>query len=438
LIISLPGWKPARVDSKAGHVDIFPTVCEALGKPAPPGLQGVSLLPAMRGRLLPERPIYFESLYPYYSRGWAPLRGFISGAAKFMDSPIPELYDLGADFEEKRNLISQDSFKEHKDRLEKFIRSRTRSGAGLKSPASPADRSSLEKLRSLGYAGGQQSGFRTAFGPEDDIKTLLPFSNRAEAALALSGEGKMEEAREELEAILKEKKDLDIGYTALASIYKERGLLGRAIDVLRQGMTQLPANYEIYLAYVSALQSDGRFSELIASAEGQRYPQSEHDPEIWNTLGVAYSSTASLEKAIAAYEKALSLDRDHLSAWNNLGTVSLILYARSSERRWLEKALQCFESAIRLEPRSAQAYNGLGAAYRQAGDLDKAVSFWEKAVEIDPGLGNALFNLGAAYLDRGDKARCLACLMKYKGLFYPSLSQEEKARLEELIRRCRQ
>jgi arylsulfatase A-like enzyme/Flp pilus assembly protein TadD len=438
LIICLPGWKPARTDAKVGHIDIFPTVCEVLGRPAPPGLQGLSLLPLMQGRSQPKRMIYFESLYPYYSRGWAPLRGFISGDSKFMDSPIPELYDLGVDFEEERNLLNEGSLKEQKDRLEQFIQSQAKSGSGVEPPASPADQSSLEKLRSLGYVGGQQSGFKTAFGPEDDIKTLLPFSNRAEAALSLFREGKAEQAREELETILKEKKDVDIAYTALASIYKERGLPGRALDVLRQGMTQLPANYEIYLAYISTLQSAGRFDELIASAEEQRYPQSEHDPEIWNTLGAAYSSTANLEKAMAAYEKALSLDRDHLSAWNNLGTVGLIFYARTNDRRWFEKSLQCFESALRLDPESAQAYNGLGAAYRQAGDLDKAISFWEKAVEIDPGMGNALYNLGAAYLDRGEKSRSLIHLLKYKELFYPSLRPEEKARLEELIRRCRQ
>ena len=41
---------------------------------------------------------------PYYSRGWAPLEGFIEGNMKYMDSPIPELYDLGADFGELHNL----------------------------------------------------------------------------------------------------------------------------------------------------------------------------------------------------------------------------------------------------------------------------------------------------------------------------------------------
>jgi tetratricopeptide (TPR) repeat protein len=293
-------------------------------------------------------------------------------------------------------------------------------------------------LRSLGYAGGRQSVSRTEFGPEDDIKALLPYSNRAEAAMNLFREGSVPEAREELERILKERKDVDIAYTNLAAVYRDRGLVDQSIVLLKQGLTQLPANYEIYLAYISALQGAGRFEELIASMEGQAYPQSEHDPEIWNTLGVAYSSTSNSEKAIAAYEKALSLDKDHLFAWNNLGNVWLMIYTRTNDRRWFEKSRRCFENALRLDPGSAQAYNGLGAVFRQAEDLDKAIFYWEKAVEINPNLGNALYNLGRACLDRGDKSKSLTHLMKYKELYYPSLKPEERATLDDLIRRCRE
>ena len=38
------------------HTDIFPTVCDLLELRAPPGLQGLSLLPAIKGKKLAERP----------------------------------------------------------------------------------------------------------------------------------------------------------------------------------------------------------------------------------------------------------------------------------------------------------------------------------------------------------------------------------------------
>jgi arylsulfatase A-like enzyme len=78
-----------RVAQYVSHIDIFPTVCEILRIEKPPFLQGLSLVPALMGKKASKRPIYFESLHPYYSKGWAPLRGFISNKEKYIQSPIP-------------------------------------------------------------------------------------------------------------------------------------------------------------------------------------------------------------------------------------------------------------------------------------------------------------------------------------------------------------
>ncbi|MCK4337509.1 MAG: sulfatase, partial [Candidatus Aminicenantes bacterium] len=69
LLISAPGVKPGRVDQYVSHIDIFPFVCDILKIKKPSFLQGISLLPAIKGKKLAKRPIYFEALYPYYSRG---------------------------------------------------------------------------------------------------------------------------------------------------------------------------------------------------------------------------------------------------------------------------------------------------------------------------------------------------------------------------------
>ncbi|MBM3285391.1 MAG: sulfatase, partial [Candidatus Aminicenantes bacterium] len=99
LLIAFPGVRQGRVDQNVAHIDIFPTVCDVLGIEKPGFLQGVSLLPAINGKKLPGRRIYFESLYPYFSRGWAPLQGYIEGKEKFIETPNPEVYDLEADFD---------------------------------------------------------------------------------------------------------------------------------------------------------------------------------------------------------------------------------------------------------------------------------------------------------------------------------------------------
>jgi len=104
LIITIPGENKEQVTQMVTHTDIFPTVCDVLRIEKEPFLQGLSLLPAIKGKKLPRRPVYFESLYPYYSRQWAPLRGYIYEEEKYIETPIPEVYDLDKDFNELHNL----------------------------------------------------------------------------------------------------------------------------------------------------------------------------------------------------------------------------------------------------------------------------------------------------------------------------------------------
>lgn len=52
--------KGQRIRSRVGLVDVAPTVLEMVGLPVPDGLDGRSLLPALRGEVLAERPYYSE------------------------------------------------------------------------------------------------------------------------------------------------------------------------------------------------------------------------------------------------------------------------------------------------------------------------------------------------------------------------------------------
>ena len=56
-----------------------------------------------------DRPAYFESMTYNLVRGWAPLRGVLVQKEKYVDQPIPEMYDLASDPKEERNLAPQRS-----------------------------------------------------------------------------------------------------------------------------------------------------------------------------------------------------------------------------------------------------------------------------------------------------------------------------------------
>ena len=93
------------IDTPVRHVDLLPTMLEAVGAPTANG-PGVSLAPLVAGGSGADRPSYFEAMSATLARGWAPLRGVIVGREKFIDLPIAELYDLGTYRKEAQNLFA--------------------------------------------------------------------------------------------------------------------------------------------------------------------------------------------------------------------------------------------------------------------------------------------------------------------------------------------
>lgn len=435
LILCAPGLKPARVDQIAALVDIFPTACELLGLPMPPRLDGVSLVPAAKGKKLARRAIYFEAMFPYYSRGWAPLYGFLEGPEKFTESPIPESYDLGGDFDETKNLIPPQDPAPLRARLAKVT-------AGL-SPTDRAghekslDREAQEKLRSLGYVSAPQPVRKTAFGAADDVKTLLPFHLRCQKAQGLFDQGRADEAIDLVKHVLSDREDFDGAYTTLGVIYGRQGRVGDALAVLRRGLEVLPTSYMIASPFVHMLVKIGRFDEAIRviTADG-RYPF-DKIADSWNVLGEAYLNTGRLDEARKALGAALDLDEWDYQIHRNLGDVELADFTRSRDQGAYERAIACYQKAIELNPRDPSSRNALGFSYLQGGRAKEAIPQLSKAIELFPDYDTAIYNLGLAYFQTGEYAKSLDNLVRFREKFGGRLKPAELQAVDAQIRECR-
>lgn len=435
LIVCAPGLKPGRVDQTAALVDVFPTACELLGLPAPPRLDGVSLVPAARGKKLAKRPVYFEAMFPYYSRGWAPVYGYLEGPDKFIESPIPEAYDLAGDFDETKNLIPPRDPAPLRARLAKVT-------AGL-SPTDRAglekrlDREAQEKLRSLGYISSPQPVRKAQFGPDDDVKTLLPFHLRCQEARSLFDQGRAPEAIDLLKRVLTEREDFDGAYSTLGMIYALQGRVGEALAVMRRGLEVLPANYMIASPFIHMLVKVGRFDEAIKviTADG-RYPF-ETIADSWNMLGEAYLNTGQIDNARKALGAALDLDERDYLIHRNLGDVEFADFSRSRDQGAYERALACYEKAIELNPRDPSSRNALGFSYLQGGRAKDAIPQLQKAVELVPDYDTAIYNLGLAYAQTGDYAKALDVLVGFREKFGGRLRPGELQAVDALIQKCR-
>ncbi len=436
LIIASPGLENRRVEHYVSHIDIFPTVCEILNVEKPSFLQGISLVPALLGKKASKSPIYFESLHPYYSKGWAPLRGFILNKEKYIQSPIPEFYDLAEDFDELKNLAERKRLGKHEKELEKIINQMT--SPENKRAEKRLDEESLEKLRSLGYVSSSQDTRKESFTRDDDVKVRLPYYNQAMNGLKQYERGNKKQGFETLKALITERKDVAVAYINLASLYRKEKRLRDAVEVLMMGHENVPSNFLLFMTFVNYLLDAKQYDLIIRTFEGKNYRQMEYNPGIWNGLGIAYYETGNFEKAIELYEKALSLNKDSSSFFTNLGEAQLSFAVEEKDKTMLEKALQNFQTAVKFDSEYALAYVGLGKAFRLLGGFDYAIASLKKALYLDDKLDEALYVLGLTYLDKGDKEKALSTLTIFKQKYYDSLTGELKKQLDDLIKSCKQ
>ncbi len=435
LIIHTPDTKSRKVEQHVAHVDIFPTVCEALNINRPDFLQGISLLPALRGKKILERPIYFESLYPFYSRGWAPLRGYIDTREKFMESPIPELYNLKDDFGEKKNLARDKKLNAYREELERIIRDFSMEES--RQAKQKLDRRALERLRSLGYINDNPGTEGKTFGPENDVKVMAPYHNKSVKATRLYHEGRISEAIDLLKEIITERKDIGIAYKNLADIYNREGRTNDALLVLKAGLEAVPSYYEIFYSYVTLLLSLGEYDEVISVTHASRLLQKEIDPEIWNFVGLAYWNKRQIAEAQRAYEKSISLDKKYSVPFNNLGTLNLYLYKERGDLNEYNKAIEYFEKAIALDPFYSEAYQGLGIAYLGTKRYEEAVGCFREILELNPDDVQAMLNLGLSYKNAGNhNDACKYFLAAKSSPSFYLLSPVDKARLESWLKEC--
>jgi len=428
LIIRVPAGKPAKINQPVSHVDIFPTVCDVLDISAPPLLQGISLLPATRGKDLAPRTLYFEALDAYDNYGWAPVRGVISQNLKFTESPIPELYDLDKDFDETHNLAGRRPLGEFRSELAKTMEklSHSESAKAARQP----DRETVEILKSLGYVSGAGTPPKGPFGPSDDVKSLLPLYVEVEYLL---NKTKPEAAIPRLREIISRNPRIFQPHLALAKLLIKEGKNAEALEILAAGFQKYPASYEIFALYCESLLASNRYDAVIETFRSKDYIQKGSEPKTWIILANALLKQNRVPEAIQALEKAASMDDGYADVFLNLGSACFSQFTASRDERFYARAVQNLEKAIQLNPNLAEAYNTLGAAYLVKGKLKEAISAWERVINISPKFPKAHYYLGLAYYGLADTDKALKNFLRYKELAYVSLTPEEKSKLDDYI-----
>ena len=390
-----PGSRPASgpgavISTPARHVDLLPTVIDAIGAPADATLSGSSLRAAIGGDTT-DRPSYFEAMTPTLARGWAPLRGVLVGREKLIDLPIAELYDLAADSAEQRNLFA--SRADRAPVLVNVLKTFNTAPPGRPQKESPE---TLERLRSLGYIGGATSAVREQFTDNDDPKRLIELEQTMTRAADAFRRGDLNAAIEMYKGVIAKRADTEDAYRRLALAYWRTGRPAESIATLETALRNGVMQSEVRIKLGQYLAEAGQPGKAIALLSGE----AGDDPDALVTLGNAYQLAGRPEDAIATFRRLLEIDPQNGLAYENIGTSQLqsgkVAAAETSLRRALE-----------LDRTLAGAHTALGVVLAGTNRKNEAIDAWKNAVALDPNELNALYNLtiNLAAAGRQDEAR---------------------------------
>ena len=376
------------IDTPVRQIDITPAVLEAVGAPAEGDLPGSSLGEVIRSGRGPDRPAYFESMTYNLVRGWAPLRGALVGRNKYIDLPLPELYELQADPKEERNLATAQP-----DQLR--IMASTLRTFNVAPPNRPGQETAdaAAVLRSLGYVTGSAPA-RDIYTEADDPKRLVQIDRDLHTATELFQNGRRADAIALLESVIARRPDTADAYIALSHEYWQAGQPHQAVVTLEKALAggapdrDVRVRLGIYLAESHA--DSGRAIKLLEGISAE-------DVEALNGLGIAYGDAGRYSDAISAFRQVLTLDATNGLAYQNLASMTLrqalAAGGENDRRARTQEAEALARKAIEIDPDLPDAYTTLGVILSRTGRKAEAIESWKRAIAIDRTQFNALYNL---------------------------------------------
>ena len=403
LIVKPPagsGFRPGRVRRPVESIDVAPTLLQSAGikDVIEKQFQSPGLLASATEN---DQVAYSETFYPFSSFGWSPLHALESSRYHYIDAPIPELYDLISDPEEKNNVASQQTATVAvlKDKLQARLRNNPFKADGDKTSQLSPD--AAEKLRALGYV-----AYRSPVSPEalaaglpDPKDKLWEFNSILEAADAFQAQN-FQAGQDLLEKVRQKDPRMYVVPFMLGEAEARRENWVAAAAELKKCLELNPNFDQAMTGLARALYHQGD----AAGAKSWVEKALKYNPQnyrAWYEMGIIQSKMDKVAAA-SAYEKALSIQPNFALGQRGLGMLQF-------QQQNYPDAAKHLARSVDLGLTDAKLFNFLGISYSRTNRQQKAIESYRKALQLDPKLAEAHLNLGFAY----------------EGLHKPSLARRE-------------
>ncbi|HMA53724.1 MAG TPA: sulfatase-like hydrolase/transferase [Acidobacteriota bacterium] len=395
--------RPRVVEGAVRLVDAAPTILETLGlKAEASGMEGRSLVPAIKGKTSADLDCLIETFYPRENFGWSELVGLVSGPWKYIQAPRPELYDLKNDPRETADLAASSPEKagELRRKLEQELLRLTPS-PGAASGQAVARTDDRERLRSLGYVNFAPA---TPGSAAPDPKDKIGLLKLVQQAQAFELEGRFAEAERADREIVAAIPDSPESYVNLAIVQARQNEFGRALETLGQGLARLPDSEVLLVRLGHTYLVSGRAPEALQTMEKVLAINPQSVDALTVAAGILDAGGRKGE-ARTYYERALAVEPEsrhlRMSYAGNLASTGS-----------LKEAIVVYEKLIVDFPEEQAFYQYAGIAHSFLGEYDQAISLLRQALAIRP-TPIGYFNLAVAYEKRGDLKEAAEALRMY-------------------------
>lgn len=196
-----------------------------------------------------------------------------------------------------------------------------------------------------------------------------------------------------------------------------------AIDFLKQALTLDPNHYPSY-NLLGVIYHKKRDYQAAVQALNRAIELKPNSGEAYHNLGVVYQDMGLVEKAEAAYRKAIMFGYHQ----------SLFLLARLLfDQKKYEEAIQWAIKAAEINPNDPGIFNLLGVACNERRDYKLAINYLQQAMDLNPNDPIIWINLGIAYLNNGQKEPAKELLEKaLTRLQDPALIEKVKSWLDQI------
>jgi len=208
------------------------------------------------------------------------------------------------------------------------------------------------------------------------LKDPKNFKSNFDSALILYKNGRLNEAKNICEKVLKKKPNNYDTLYLLSIINFQKKNYREAKKLIEKIIKINSSKSEIYNFYGVILVKLNQFEEALKKFN-QVIKINSKDYEAHNNIGNVYLRLGRFNDALSSYNKAIEIKSDYDDAYYNRGNVF-------EKQRKLEDAINNYDEAIKINPNKADAFNNRGNILLETKKLDASYSSYLKAYKIEP------------------------------------------------------